>query len=188
MAELPAKAPKKIKEKRQTPEERLEALRYNHMMYGPTEGEQKLTPKKIDYGVSYLKHPKFQSLIKAFKNGTTFKFDINANGKLFSIDTDGSHISFNGKVLCYSRPLNRYEDNLLLDRASAIGFQTNDAVVHLIFAVLRSFPEIDESQLVFQRKAFYHGNETLEVGAEAQGPNLLLGAFKHTKFHERVKN
>jgi len=187
MAEIPGKAPKKVKEKKQTPQERQEALRYNHMMYGPTDGEQKLTPRKVDYGAPYLKHPKFQSLMKAFKNGTAFKFEITANEKLSTIATDGSQISVNGKMIFYSRPLNKYEDNLLIDRAAAVQFQAMDAIVHLVFAVLRSFPELEEGQLIYQRHQFYHGLETLDGGPAGEGPNLLLGAYKHTKVHERIR-
>jgi hypothetical protein len=181
-----AKAPKKEKEKRQTPQERLEAMRYNHMMYGPTEGELKLNPKKVDYGASFLKHPKFQSLMVAFKNGTSCKFDITANGKLSTIATDGSHITFDGKVLFYSRALNKYEDNLLLDRGPAIQLQTTDPVVHLVFAVLRSLPEIAE-QLSYQHHKFYHGTGSLETSSTEQGSNLLLGPYKHNKTHEKIK-
>jgi len=182
----PEKAPKKIKEKKQTPQERLEAMRYNHMMYGPTEGELKLVPKKIDFGASFLKHPKFQSLITAFKNGTAFKFDVTANARMFSIDTDGSHISFDGKVIFYSRPLNKYEDNLLVDRASAIQLQSTDAAVHLVFAVLRSFPELGEPQIQYLHHKFYHGAGTLETSANEQS-NLLIGPYKHNKTHERIR-
>jgi hypothetical protein len=62
MADTPTKAPKKEKVQRQSAEDRLAALRYNHMMYGPTEGEAKLTPKKVNYGAPFLKHPKFMWL------------------------------------------------------------------------------------------------------------------------------
>ena len=188
MSEIAKKAPKKEKEKKQTPEERLEAMRYNHMMYGPTDGELKLMPKKIDYGVSYLKHPKFQNLMSSFKRGAAFKFDITSQGTLISISTDGSHISFGGKTLFYARPLNKHEDNLFLDRGTAIQYQTNDAVVHLLFAVLRSFPEMGEPQVMYMHHKFYYGNETLELGATEQGSNVALGTYKHNKPHERIKN
>jgi hypothetical protein len=187
MTEIPAKAPKKVKEKRQTPQERLEAMRYNHMMYGPTEGELKMTPKKVDYGASFLKHPKFQSLMAAFKNGTSFKFDITADGHVISIDTDGSHISFGDKVLCYSRPLNKHEDNLILDRTSLIQLQTKDPVIHLIFAVLRSFPELDGPELQYQHHRLYLGNDALESSYVEQSSNPLMGAYKHNKVHERIR-
>ena len=181
----PEKAPKKVKEKKQTPEERLEALRYNHMMYGRTEREMTLKPKKVDYGASFLKHPKFQSLMSAFKNGTAFKFDITIGDQLFSVDTDGSHISYDGKILCYSRPLNKFEDNLLLDRTTAIKLQATDAAVHLMFAVLRSLPELADHQLTYQHREFYHGASPLDAIAEDQGSNLLLGCFRHNKVKAR---
>ena len=53
----PEQAPKKVKDKKQTPEERSEALRYNQIMYGRTAGEMQLMPRKVDYGASFLKHP-----------------------------------------------------------------------------------------------------------------------------------
>ena len=182
------KAPKKIKEKRQTPEQRLEAMRYNHMMYGPTAGEMKSAPKVVDYGASFLKHPKFQSLMTAFKRGAAFKFDITTNGKLISIDTDGSHITFDGKTVFYSRPLNKFEENLFLDRTTAIQYQTNDAVIHLLFAVLRSFPELGDMQLQYTRRKLFYGNDTVESAGADQGSNIGLGPFKHSKPHERPKN
>lgn len=181
------KAPKKVKEKRQTPEERLEAMRYNHMMYGPTEGELKNAPKRVDYGAPFLKAPKFQSLITAFKKGGVFSFDITTAGRNFSVTADGSQIAFNGKTLFYSRALNRHEDNLLLDKASAVQHQTNDPVIHLIFAVIKSFPDLDGAQLQYQHRKFYCGNDTLESSAVDQGANLLLGSFKHTKVPDKLK-
>ncbi len=181
----PEKAPKKVKDKKQAPEERLEALRYNHMMYGRTEGEMTLKPRKVDYGASFLKHPKFQSLMSAFKNGTAFKFDITIGDKQFSIATDGSHISYDGKVLYYSRPLNKFEDNLLLDRTTAIKLQNTEAAVHLVFATLRSLPDLADHRLTYQHREFYHGAETLEAIAEDQGSNLLLGCFRHNKAKAR---
>lgn len=188
MTELPEKAPKKVKEKKQTPQERLEAMRYNHMMYGRTEGEMKMTPKKIDYGTPYLKHPKFQNLMSAFKRGSEFKFDVTAEGKIITIATDSSHITFDGKTIYYARPLNKHEDTLFLDRATSIQYQTVEAMVHLVFAVLRSFPEIDEPQLQYQRHKFYHGNDCLELVATSQGSNLALGVYKHNKVHEKPRN
>jgi len=187
MTEKTVKAPKKEKEKRQTPEERLEAMRYNHMMYGPTEGELKLAPKKIDYGVTYLKHPKFQSLITAFKKGTAFKFEVTVADKSFAIATDGAHLSFNDKVIFYSRPLNRYEENLLMDKAALVQYQGNDALVHLAFAILRSFPELGAPQLQYHHKKFYWGPEALEAAAAEAGSNLLVGPFKTGKVQEKPK-
>src|ERR1039458_7783902 len=105
MTATPGKAPKKEKVKRQSPEERLEAMRYNHMMYGPTAGEVRPTAKKGNYGASYLNHLKFPSLITALKNGSTYKFDVIDKGKVCTISTDGSHISFNNKIIYYSRSL-----------------------------------------------------------------------------------
>jgi hypothetical protein len=187
MTEKTVKAPKKEKEKRQTPEERLEALRYNHMMYGPTEGELKHAQKKIDYGVTYLKHPKFQSLMTAFKKGTTFQFEVTVAGKTCTIATDGAHITFNGKTIFYSRNLNRHEDNLLLDKASMVQFQTNDALIHLAFAVLRSFQEMGTPPLSYLHKKFYWGPEALEEGAAELGSNLLVGSFKHAKVVDKPR-
>ena len=187
MSETPGKAPKKVKEKKQSPEERLEAMRYNHMMYGPTDGEMKLTPKKIDFGASYLKHPKFQNLMSSFKRGAAFKFDITAGGTLYTISSEGNHLYFDGKVLFYTRPLNKHEDNLFLERATCIQFQTTDAVVHLIFAVLRSFPELGEPPLQYLHHKFHYGNEILEFATTEQGTNLPMGTFAHNKPHERIK-
>ncbi|MGA2079266.1 MAG: hypothetical protein ABSH53_01435 [Holophaga sp.] len=187
MNEIPEKAPKKVKEKKQTQEERLEAMRYNHMMYGKTENELKHVPRRVDYGVPYLKHQKFQDLMKAFKNGNSFNFDVSANGKTYVIATDGSHITFDSKIIYYSRPLNKHEDNLLLNRAQAIQFQSTEAVVHLVFAVLRSLPELGDHQLSFLGRKFYVGSETLESGRVEEGSNLLLGSYKHNKTHERTK-
>jgi hypothetical protein len=188
MNEIPEKAPKKIKEKKQTPEQRLEAMRYNHMMYGRTENEMKHLPKRVDYGAPYLKHQKFQDLMTAFKNGNSYKFDITANDKVYPVATDGSHISFDGKTILYSRPLNKYEDNLLLDRAQAIQFQATDAVVHLVFAVLRSLPELGDHSLSFRGRKFYVGSATMDSGRVAEGSNLLIGSYKHNKTHERTRS
>lgn len=187
MAEIPEKAPKKVKEKRQTPQERLAALRYNQMMYGRTVGEQSLAAKIIDYGAPYLKHPKFQGLMKAFKNGMSFKFDISANGKVSTVETDGSQILYNGKILFYARPVNRYEDNLLLVRAAAAQLQDIEAVVHLVFAVIRSLPDLEPGQLTYSHHQFYQGLDTLASSPENLGPNMTLGSYQHTKVHERKK-
>lgn len=187
MTSMPGKPPKKVKEKKQSPEKRLEALRYNHMMYGPTAGELRPAAKKINYGAAYLGHPKFQGLMTAFKKGATDKFDVTEKGKVYTISTDGSHIFFDGKIIYYSRPLNKYEDNLLLDRTSTIQYQTTDALVHLAFAVLRSFPEMGTPQLSYMNHQFYYGAETLEAGIAEQGPNLLIGSYKHQKAHEKPR-
>jgi hypothetical protein len=179
------KAPKKEKVKRQSPEERLEALRYNQMMYGPTAGEKRPAPKKVDYGASYLSHPKFQSLMTAFKKGSEYKFDVSDKGKMYTISTDGSHIFFDGKIIYYCRSLNRYENNLLMDRSSLIQYQTNEPLVHLAFAVLRSLPELGALQLSYSYNQFYYGTEALEVGVAEHGPNFLIGAYKHAKAQEK---
>jgi hypothetical protein len=187
MTATPGKPPKKVKEKRQTPAERLEALRYNHMMYGPTAGEMRPAAKKVNYGASYLNHPKFQSLMLAFKKGTAFKFDVTDKGKVYSVSTDGSHIAFDGKTIFYSRPLNKYEENLLLDRTATIQYQTIDALIHLAFAVLRSIPELGTPQLSYMNHQFYYGVETLDTGVAEQGPNLLIGSYRHQKAHESAR-
>lgn len=183
----PEKAPKKVKEKRQTPEERQEALRYNHMMYGPTAGELRPVAKKTNLGIAYLKHPKFQSLITAFRKGTAFQFDVTDKGKVFTISTDGTQICFDGKTIYYSRPLNKHEDNLLLDRAATLQYQGIDALVHLAVAVLRALPELGSPQLSYMDQQFYYGIETLESGIAEQGPNLLVGSFKHSKVVEKAR-
>jgi hypothetical protein len=187
MTATSGKAPKKDKPKGQTPEERLQLMRYNHMMYGPTPGEARTVAKKVNYGASYLGHPKFQGLMAAFKNGTSFKFDVVDKGKVCTISTDGSHLSFNGKVLYYSRALNRYEDHLLLDRTVATQFQTLDALVHLVFAVIRSFPELGAAPFYYMSHQFFEGPETMEASVPSQGPNLLLGSFRHTKVQEKAR-
>ena len=184
----PADKPaKKVKEKRLTPAERAEALRYNHMMYGPTAGERRPIAKKVTYGAAYLQHPKFQGLIAAFRKGAPFQFEVTDKGKACPIATDGSNISFNGRVLFYARPSNRYEDLLLLDRSVALQYQTVDALVHLVFAVLRSFPELEPPPLSFQNRAFHLGAETLDVGMADQGPNLLLGSYRHAKAQDQPR-
>lgn len=184
---MTTKPPKKVKEKRQTPEERLEALRYNHLMYGPTAGEARPAVKKINFGAAYLSHPKFQTLLTSFKKAAAFKFDVTDKGKVYTISTEGSHISFDGRILFYARPLNRHEDNLLLDRTVATQYQGIDACVHLVFAVLRSFPELGALPLSYLHNQFYLGAEPLEVGISDQGPNLLIGPYKHARAHELAR-
>jgi hypothetical protein len=179
------KAPKKGKEKRQSPEERLEALRYNHMMYGPTPGEFRPAPKKINYGVSYLKHPKFLALMTAFKNGSDYKFTVSDKSKTFTISTDGSQILFDGKVVYYCRPLNKFEHSLLMDRTAAIQYQANEAFIHLVFAVLKHFPELGTTQITYLNNEFYFGTETFEIGVAMQGPNLMIGSYKLHKGPEK---
>ncbi len=173
-----AKAPKKEKIKKQTPEERQAALRYNHMMYGPTAGEFRAPAKKVNYGAAYLDHPKFQGLMAAFKKGTAFKFEVTAKDKTLTIATDGEHITFDGKTVFYSRPSNRHEDHLLLDRVTLVQYQAADALVHLVFAVLRTFPELASHTLSYRHGQFFWDIETLEAGIVEHGPNLLIGSFK----------
>jgi hypothetical protein len=187
MTSTSGKAPKKVKEKRQTPEERLAALRYNHMMYGPTAGEVRPTPKKVNLGGVYLNHPKFQALMTAFKKGTAYQFDVTDKGKVYTISTDGSQILFDGKTLYYSRTSNRHEDHLLLDRSVAVQYQNIDSLVHLAVAVLRSLSELGTPQLGFMNHEFVYGAESLESGIAAQGPNLLIGSFKHQKVLEKPR-
>ena len=187
MTATPGKAPKKEKEKRQTPEERLEALRYNHMMYGPTAGEARPVSKKVNLGASYLKHPKFQGLMTSFQKGTAYQFDVTDKGKAYTIATDGSQILFDGKMIYYSRPLNRHEDNLLMDSAAVIQLQTIDALVHLVVAVLRGLPELGAPSLTYLNKQFYLGAEPLESSLAERGPNLLMGAFTHKKSQEKAR-
>ncbi|HEX9011570.1 MAG TPA: hypothetical protein VF804_14465 [Holophagaceae bacterium] len=180
-------APKKEKEKKQTPEERLQALRYNHMMYGPTAGERRPAAKRADYGAAYLKHPKFQSLLAAFKKGAAFAFEVTDKGKTYPIATAESQITFEGRVLFYSRHLNRYEENLLLDRSVALQAQGIEALVHLVFAVVRSFPELEGPALTHFQGQFYLGGATLDIGIAESGPNLLLGSFRHGQAAEKPR-
>jgi hypothetical protein len=179
--------PKKAKEKKQTPEERLQALRYNHMMYGPTAGEMRPAAKKVNYGAAYLNHPKFQGLLEAFKKGTAFRFEVTDKGRAYPIAAEESQLSFDGKVIFYSRHLNKYEDHLLLDRTAALHFQGIEAFVHLVFAVLRSFPECEGPALSYFQNQFYLGGETLDAGIAEAGPNLLLGSFRHGKAAEKPR-
>ena len=183
----PGKAPKKEKRKTQSAEERLQAMRYNHMMYGPTAGEPRASAKRADYGAAYLKHPKFQELMTAFRKGLAFQFEVKDKDRPFVIATAESQITFNGRVLCYSRSLNRYEDSLLLDRVVATQFQTIEALVHLVFAILRSLPELEAPPLAYTRRQFYLGAEPLEEGVAVQGPNLLLGSYRHQRAEDRVR-
>jgi len=188
MSESPTKAPKKEKAKRQTPEQRMENLRYNHMLYGPTAGEMRPVPKKVDFGASYLKHPKFQSLMTAFAKGTAFQFSVTDKGKTYTISTDGTHLFFEGKVIYYSRPSNRYECNLLIDRSNALQFQAIDAFVHLAIAVPRSFPELGPVLLNVKNGEFFYGPDKLEASIAEQGTNLLLGTFRNGVAKEKPRS
>jgi hypothetical protein len=185
MSTTPEKKPKKAK--KQTEAERLAALRYNHMLYGPTAGELRPVLKKIEYGASYLKHPKFQSLMAAFKKGATFDFNVTDKERVLNISTAESNLSFDGKILFYSRPLNRHEDNLLLDKNTAVYYQRIEAFVHFLFAVLKFFPELEAPPLSYLNHELILGPESLEAGIAEQGPNLLLGSFTHNHFQERPK-
>ena len=187
MTASPGKAPKKEKEKKQSPAERLEGLRYNHMMYGPTAGELGSVSKKVNYGASYLKHPKFQALITALKKGEAYQFDVTDKGKVCTISTDGSQLSFDGKMIFYSRVSTRHEDHLLLDKLATVHLQTIEALVHFVFAVLRSFPDTKVSDLTYRNRQVYFGAETLEAGISDQGQNLLMGSYEHNKAQEKAR-
>ncbi len=178
MAAASGKTPKSEKAKRQTPEERQAALRYNHMMYGPTAGELRPAAKKIDFGGSYLQHHKFQSLMTAFRNGTEYQFSVAHKDKSYTVSTDGTHILFDNKVIYYSRAMNKFERNLLMDRTVMLQYQAIDAFVHLAFAVIRSFPELGTTPLSYRNNEFFYGAEDLGAGIPEQGPNLLIGAYK----------
>jgi len=187
MTPSPAKPAKKEKVRRQTPEELQENLRYNRMMYGPTAGEKRPLVKKVDYGAPYLKHPKFQALMEAFKKGTAYEFQVTDKTKSYAVTTDGTDICFGSKVIYYSRSLNKYESHLLLDRAAAMQFQGIDAFVHLVIAVQRSLPELDAPALNFVNSTFFCGSDSFETGIAATGPNLLLGAYRNAKAKEKGK-
>lgn len=181
MADFPSNAPKPAKDRKPTAQE----LHTNSLLYGPTGREQKPVAKKVDYGAAYLDHPKFQALIKAFRNGAPYRFEVSSAGRAYAIATANSEITVNGRVLCYSRPLNRSVDNLLLDRTTAVQLQDADPVVHLVFAVVRSFPELDAGPFTYLRRRFFHAGVALDAMPEEEGPNLLLGAFHNAKFRER---
>lgn len=178
MTEDPGKAPRKDKPKRQTPEERQEALRYNQLMYGPTAGEFRPAAKKVDYGAPYLAHPKFQSLMASLKKGAEFQFTVTDKGKTHTISTDEAQVRFDGKVVYYSHALNRHESDLLLDRSAAVQFQGIEAFVHLAIAVLRSLPELGTPLLSFRFGEFWYDAEKLETGIVEHGPNLRIGAYR----------
>jgi hypothetical protein len=178
---------KKQADRRTNQAVRQENMRYNQMMYGPTAGEGRPAARKSAYGAAYLGHPKFQALLTAFRKGVAAQFDITDKGKVLTIATDGSQISFAGRVLFYSRPLNRHEDNLLLDREAVVQGQGLEPLVHLVFAVIRAFPELEAPPLTYLNREFQLGLEPLEAGIPTQGPNLLLGAYKHSKVQERAR-
>ncbi|MBI4912563.1 MAG: hypothetical protein HY823_07485 [Acidobacteria bacterium] len=184
MAATPKKD--KPKAKRQTPEERAEGLRYIHMMYGPTAGEARPVARKTNLGAPYLSHPKFLALMTAFRKGEAFQFSVTDKGRSLSVATDGSQILFDGKVLYYSRPWNRHEEHLLLNHLTAVQNQGTEALIHLAAAVLRSLPELEAPQLICVNHKLYLGGENLESAAAEQGPNLLMGAYRHQKAPERM--
>lgn len=181
MSDLPGKTPKKVKERRSQPPDMTKSVNYSQMMYGWTENERRMLPKRVDYGASYLKHPKFQNLMTAFKKGQTFAFDVITGGDTCSIATDGTQITFKGRTLFYTRSLSKHEDNLFLDRQGAVQLQTQEAAVHLVFAVLRSLPELGETGIRYHNKKFWLGMETLETDSSDLGTNLLLGSYQHMK-------
>jgi hypothetical protein len=123
----------------------------------------------------------------AFKKGASFRFDVTDKGKVYTIATDGSAISFDGRTIYYSRPLSRYEDHLLMDRAVMMQYQNTEALVHLAFAVLRSLPELGTLQLSYVKRQFYYGPETLDTGITQQGSNLLIGTYRHGRLQEKAK-
>jgi len=178
MAAAPGKTPKKERVKAQTPEERQAALRYNRMMYGPKSGESRLVIKKIDFGAAYITHPKFQNLMTAFKSGSEYQFSVTDKDKSYTISTKESQILFDNKVIYYSRDLNRFERNLLIDKIVMIQFQAIEAFAHLAFAVIRSLPELGAPKLSYKNNEFLYDTEGLAVGIAEQGPNLLVGPYK----------
>lgn len=172
------KPPKREKVKPQSAEERMEAMRYNQMMYGPTAGERRLLAKTPDFGAAYLKHPKFQALMQAFKGATSSQFNVTHKEKSHTISTDGEHLFFDGKVVFYARALNKYERNLLVDRSVLLQHQTLDPFIHLVFAVIRSLPEVGVKDLSHRNGEFLLAGLGLDAGIAEQGPNLMLGAFR----------
>ena len=179
MSASPEKATRKPKQKREPPPDMSESIRYSQIMYGRTATELRMQPKRVDYGASYLRAPKFQNLMAAFRKGTEAQFDITAGDTVTTIATNGSSISFRGRVLFYTRSQNRYETNLFLDRDAAVQFQDLEAAVHLVFAVVRSFPELGDSALRYQYHKFFHGDETLESVPTGLSNNVLLGAYRN---------
>lgn len=185
MADSPAKPPKKEKPRRQTEAERQAMLAYHRTMYGPTSGEQRTVVKKVDWGAPYLQHPKFLMLVDAFRHGRAFEFTVTDKGRGFTVATDGGLLRFDGAVVFYSRPINRYESSLLMDRGAALRFQEVESFAHLALAVLRSFPELGPLRLKMVNKEFWWDAERLEAGIAAHGPNLLVGDFRHATPKEK---
>lgn len=181
MTIAPKKNPKKEKTKQQSPEQRLEALRYNQMMYGATASELVPASKKVNFGGTYIKHDKFQELISAFKNGVKADFSVKEKDKKYRISTDENQILFDDKVIFYSRVLNKFENNLLLDKTEILRYQTTEAFVHLIFAVIRSLPDLGAPRLSYLNNEFLWDSVGLGVGLAEHGPNLLIGSYKIQK-------
>jgi hypothetical protein len=187
MSESPKNTPRKVKEKRQQPPDMTESVNYSHVMYGWTPNERRMLPKRVDHGASYLAHPKFQSLMEAFKKGQSFTFEITTNGVTCPVATDGTYITFKGRTLFYSRSLSKQEDNLYLDRKGVVQFQTQEPAVHLVFAVLRSLPELGDTRLRYHNRRFYQGMDDLETDAGDAGASLLLGTYRHMKPKDFLK-
>lgn len=169
-----------------TPEERRQALRYNQMMYGPSDRERQLAPKRVDWGGAFLKHPRFQALLEALRKGNAASFEVSAGGRSHLIATNGAEISFDARTVFYTRPMNRYEDHLLVDRAVLVFHEANEVLAHLVFAVMRSLVAAEAPPLNYLRKAYYLGSEPLDANGP-EGSNLLLGAFRHAKPMERPR-
>jgi len=187
MSGTPEKATRKPKPKREPPPDMTESIRYSRIMYGRTTTELRMLPKRVDYGGSYLRHPKFQNLAAAFRKGTAAQFDITAGDTVYTIATDGTSISFQGRTLFYTRSQNRYENNLFLDREAAVQFQDLEPAVHLVFAVVRSFPELGDAAIRYQYHKFFHGDETLEAAPAGLSANLLLGSFRNARPSDRIR-
>jgi hypothetical protein len=187
MNENPEKAARKPKQKqkREAPPDMTESIRYSRIMYGRTTTELKLLPKRVDHGASYLRHPKFQNLMAAFRKGAEAQFEITAGDAVSVIATSGGSITFQGRVLFYTRPQNHYENNLFLDREAAVQFQGQEAAVHLVFAVVRSFPELGDAGIRYQYHKLYHGDEVLESVSTGLNANILLGAFRNGRPSDR---
>jgi len=98
-----------------------------------------------------------------------------------TIATNGTSISFQGRVLFYTRSQNHYENNLFLDREAAVHFQDLEAAVHLMFAVVRSFPELGDAALRYQYNKLFHGDQTLESAPTGLTANVLLGSFRNNR-------
>lgn len=180
-------APKKPKEKRQTPAERQEALRYNQMMYGPTAGERRAIARKVHQGAAYLQHPKFVALMSAFRKGAAFRFEVTEKAKTYTLSAEGAHLCVDGKVLFYSRPSNRHEDHLLLDRAVLLQYQTVDAVLQFAAAVMRSQPDLEAQPLSSLGSQLFYGPDALDADLDSQGSNLMIGAYRHGRIVEKPR-